>query len=256
MIDTTEKRIIELITRIEGGYKRVSNMNSLAEKLKRAKAVMQATTTPEFDVYTRELREGGYMNNPSMNDGYTMIPQQTASSFSSNPYSTRAYEGNITEGMAERSKLPKEILNSLTSKPINVPSISMADDGVNKLMSKVQEGAKKYMSKDTKPKFSQVMNETAQQQQQPVIMGSSNIDYSLVKTIVEDVVKRYASALKKQILSEVKGSLNESTGGKASQNSLYTMMIGNKFSFVDDEGNLYEAELKYKGNVKGNSKKK
>lgn len=228
-------------------------VNSLASKLQRAKAVMDVTSTPTFDKYASDLRNGGFIEDPYNISEYNIpkqaIPQQA---FQENKYSRESYNGPITESMVERSNLPKEILDSLMEKPLDAPNTTLTDSNMTNLMNKVQEGIK-YMPKVEKPKFSNTLNEVRQQQQQPTVIASANVDYSLMKTIVEDVVKRYAGALKKQILSELKGNLNESVGGKTA-NGLRTMMIGNKFNFVDDEGNIYEAELKYKGNVKNKKK--
>jgi hypothetical protein len=99
----------------------------------------------------------------------------------------------------------------------------------------------KIQPKQTK----KIVNEQIMQPQQI----SSNIDYSLIKTIVEDCVKKYSSALKKSILNESKELMKENVG------TLQAMKLGNKFSFVDDEGNLYEAKLTFIKNLNENKNK-
>ena len=78
---------------------------------------------------------------------------------------------------------------------------------------------------------------------QPIVQ--SNIDYSMIKMIVEDCMRKYTSALKKSILSESK--INENVG------TLQAMKIGDKFSFITSNGDLYEAKLTFIKNM--NTKK-
>lgn len=73
---------------------------------------------------------------------------------------------------------------------------------------------------------------------------TNGVDYGLIKTIIESVVKKYANALNKRIISE-----NKSTA-KGNISELKAMKIGNKFSFISENGDVYEAKLVYKGNIK------
>lgn len=69
---------------------------------------------------------------------------------------------------------------------------------------------------------------------------SSNVDYSLINKIINETVKKYAKLTKKQMLDEQK----ESDGSM-----LKAMKIGNKFSFITENGDVYEAKLVKKGNI-------
>lgn len=70
----------------------------------------------------------------------------------------------------------------------------------------------------------------------------SEVDYSLIKHIVESAVKKYAVALNKKMI-------NESKSASENANELKAMKIGNKFSFIDTDGNIYEAKLKFIKNI-------
>jgi len=72
---------------------------------------------------------------------------------------------------------------------------------------------------------------------------SSEVNYGLIKQIVESAVKKYAVALNKRMINESK-SVGENV------NELKAMKIGNKFSFIDGNGNIYEAKLKFVKNIK------
>lgn len=114
-----------------------------------------------------------------------------------------------------RNKLPKEIVESMVGSTINEP-ISVLDNLYD--FEKIEKN---------KPQIKEDI--------------THNINYDMIRNICEDVVKKYASALKKSIINESKNNDTDST--------LKAMKIGNKFSFIDDKGNIYEAKLTLKGNI-------
>jgi hypothetical protein len=80
------------------------------------------------------------------------------------------------------------------------------------------------------------------QQYQPQTNPSS-VDYPMIRTIVEEVVKRYAISLNKRI--------NE---GKENVSEINTISLGKTFKFLDSKGNIYECVMKKVGNI--NNKRK
>ena len=72
----------------------------------------------------------------------------------------------------------------------------------------------------------------------------SQIDYPMIRTIVEEIVRKYAVSLKKNILSESKQTTTP---------QINTIALGETFKFLDDAGNIYEAKLVKKGNIKKKS---
>lgn len=138
---------------------------------------------------------------------------------------------NVTTTFAN-SKLPKEILESFKNKTIGNESKSVLDD-----ILPVKNTAKS--SNQTRPT---TINEVRENNN--VSQTVSNIDYSLIKTIVEDCMRKYAASITKKILNESK-SLQEN-----SESQVKLMRIGERFTMLDDEGNLYEATLKFKKKIK------
>ena len=135
---------------------------------------------------------------------------------------------------SNNSKLPKEILESFKSKP-NLGMGMMDTGSVLDTVNNLTNGRLQEQSvQPTKPK---VITETAQQ---PLVTNAS-VDYSMIKMIVEDCMRKYTSALKKSILNESKDQ---------STDTLQAMKIGDKFSFITKNGDLYEAELKFVKNIK------
>jgi len=90
----------------------------------------------------------------------------------------------------------------------------------------------------TKP----IMEEVQRPQQQQIQTINSGVDYPMIRTIVEDIVRKYAQSLKKNML-------NESTGGA----EVNTIALGKTFKFLDNKGNIYECQMKKVGNI--NNKK-
>ena len=77
--------------------------------------------------------------------------------------------------------------------------------------------------------------------QQPQHVQQSQIDYPMIRTIVEEIVRKYAVSLKNKILTE-----NKQQG----INEVNTIAIGKTFKFLDSAGNIYECTMKKVGNVK------
>ena len=87
------------------------------------------------------------------------------------------------------------------------------------------------------------ITENTQQYQPQIQTVTSGVDYPMIRTIVEEVVKRYAVSLNKRI--------NES---KEDVNEINTISLGKTFKFLDSKGNIYECVMKKVGNI--NNKRK
>lgn len=131
------------------------------------------------------------------------------------------------------SKLPKEILESFKNKQIDTTALSVATSP--SILDEVN-----YKTQG------QLFNTEVKQKQQPIVNNiaeniapTSNVDYSMIKMIVEECVRKYTSSLKKSILNE----------SKTNDDCLKAMKIGDKFSFITKNGDLYEAELKFVKNI-------
>ena len=67
------------------------------------------------------------------------------------------------------------------------------------------------------------------------------VDYSLIRTIVEESVKKYVGSLKKSLLNENKQ--------QSTDDNMVLMKIGESFKFVTKNGDIFEAHLVKKGNI-------
>lgn len=130
------------------------------------------------------------------------------------------------------SKLPREIVESMTSNPIDT-SILDVNRSVLETSGVIPSVPAQKKRNATTINEQVAYNPTPAQQQQ--------VDYSLIKSIVEECVRKYTSAVTKKVIKECK----ESSG----MNELKAMKVGNKFSFITENGDVYEATLKYKRNI-------
>jgi hypothetical protein len=80
----------------------------------------------------------------------------------------------------------------------------------------------------------QVITETVQPQAQQT---SSQVDYPMIRTIVEEIVRKYTSSLSKKMLNEGKGS------------EVNTISLGKSFKFLANNGDIYECTMKKVGNI-------
>lgn len=133
-----------------------------------------------------------------------------------------------TEENLQNSKLPQSILESFKTNKIESMRIPASVlDGID--IKPIQEVRKE------KPIGESVNT--------PMPSSNSSIDYSLLKTIINEAVrenmKKYAAAMTKKIISE----------SASSSNNVQAIKLGNKFSFITENGDIYEATLKYKSNL-------
>ena len=75
---------------------------------------------------------------------------------------------------------------------------------------------------------------------------SQQIDYPMIRTIVEEIVRKYAVSLKKNILTESKQT--------TPINQVNTIALGETFKFLTKDGSIYECTMRKVGNI--NNKKK
>lgn len=182
-------------------------MADLQQILQRSKAVLNKT---------QNLPYGGYVEKKG-----GIISESGEVSFSSANQNTPL---QFNESVASKSKLPQEIINAMRESSSTPTSVL---DSVSFPNTLIEENIKKETST--------VMNaNTLRQETSP----QSIVDYGLIKTIMEDTVKKYVGSLKKTMLSE------EKNGG-------LQMMTkkGNVFRFITEDGKVFEGKLTYKGNI-------
>ncbi len=201
---------------------------SFLESAKRAKKLIQMDARGELDKIANNVRSKITFNDDGdlceNNVTYTSIPQDDTS---------------FSQHQISHSHLPKSVLESITTNPIDtsVLGASVGQASILDALKITPEQTQVSRNVNTAPVITEERKQTSLTEEY-----KPNIDYSLVKTIVEDCVKRYTSALKKSLINENKSLIGEDSTLKA-------MKIGNKFTFIASNGDLYEATLKKVGNI-------
>lgn len=141
---------------------------------------------------------------------------------------------------SNKSKLPKEVLESIRKNPINLAIPAELGGG------SVLDGLG-LVPKQQQPQRQQIAEQQVSTPQSIVPqyqqMQQVSIDYNAIRVIVDESVKKYMTALKKSLLSEGKENITKT-------DTVKYMVIGDKLQLLTDDGDLYEAELKFKKNVK------
>ena len=91
-----------------------------------------------------------------------------------------------------------------------------------------------FSLEDMKSQRKQQITEQAAPVQQSFATGG--VDYPMIRTIVEDIVRKYAQSLKKNLITEGTGEIN-------------TIAIGKTFKFLTKNGDIYECAMKKIGNI-------
>ena len=193
-----------------------ANMSAV-ERIKAAREkslrLMQMDADGTLDKY---LKEGKVQRNTQASEA-PMQPQ---------PRQPRPID---TSRLSESAKhIPREILESFATNKIDDSALL---DGVfdsQNALSMLDEGVQ------AKPKAKVTESVQAQPIQQVL---TQSVDYPMIRTIVEDVVRKQIGALSKTMLNESKTS------------DISTITLGKTFKFLAKNGDIYEAKLQKIGNI-------
>ena len=193
-----------------------ANMSAV-ERIKAAREkslrLMQMDADGTLDKY---LKEGKVQRNTQASEA-PMQPQ---------PRQPRPID---TSRLSESAKhIPREILESFATNKIDDSALL---DGVfdsQNALSMLDEGIQ------AKPKAK--VTESVQTQPIQQVLTQS-VDYPMIRTIVEDVVRKQIGALSKKMLNESKTS------------DISTITLGKTFKFLAKNGDIYEAKLQKIGNI-------
>jgi hypothetical protein len=137
---------------------------------------------------------------------------------------------------AGASNVPLAIREAFQNNPIDETAL---------LMNTMTAGGDlSFLNENTvRPTNTTPITEEIQQSQPQIQTISSGIDYPMIRTIVEEIVRKYAVSLNKKIINENKEGAE-----------INTITLGKTFKFLDSKGNIYECAMKKIGNI--NDKKK
>lgn len=142
----------------------------------------------------------------------------------------------------EGRNIPKSIVESILNNPLDMPAVvdPKMDELEQKLANKGIKAARDIMIKTDKQdkEAIQKLNEQLGRTQK-----ENNLDYETLKTVITNVIDEKLNAIKE--------SLNETVSHKQMYvPSMKYMSFKDKFYLVDNDDNVFECEMKYKGKRK------
>lgn len=158
----------------------------------------------------------------------------------------------VSREMGENAhNVPAAIREAFMANPIDDSQLyeALGEQGDGRSLSFLTEGITPKQQVVAPQNVRQLVNEgmgTQQYVQQPQMQVSQQIDYPMIRTIVEEIVRKYAVSLNKKIISE----------GKQTANEVNTIALGDTFKFLDKQGNVYECTMRKVSNINEIKKKR
>lgn len=140
------------------------------------------------------------------------------------------------------TRLPQQIVESMAQNPVNpqLAGAGVLDSGPS------IEALLAARGMQTAAPINQVneVMQTVQPAAAPV--NTASINYEMIQAIVENIVKKYTSALKQQVLKEI----NIPQGINEGQ----VLQVGNGFTVVAKNGDIYRIAFEKQGNINESKK--
>lgn len=213
------------------------NMNRFLAIKDKARKIMEMDRSGKLDEIRDNAARSGKL---SMNEGIEPVAEMPMNAYPQTPQMSQMpqYVPQTQPMMGVgSSKLPSAILESFKNKQIDTSVMGLSTTG--SVLDRINFNTQGALFEQTQPKQEVKEVKVVTEQTQPTV--STSVDYSMIKMIVEECMRKYSSALKKTIINESKTASNEGT--------LKAMKVGDKFSFITDNGDLYEAKLTFIKNI-------
>ena len=207
----------------------------LSDSMSRAAKLMKLEANGTIDKIAKGHKDG---INESLNGG-TLTSDLMTTSRNRNTQAPPSFGGQMGENAAN---VPAAIREAFMNNPIDESELYSAfGGGDGRDVSFLTEALDIAPQPAYTPpqNVRQIVNEGIQQQQQytPQYQSAPQIDYPMIRTIVEEIVRKYATSLNKRIVNEGKGS------------EINTIALGKNFRFLASDGTIYECSMKKVGNV-------
>lgn len=205
----------------------VKNAMERAKKLLQLESngtIDKIASDPNFKTNINNSLEGGVMTSELVTTARNRNTQA--------PIATRQMGANA-------SNVPQAIREAFMNNPID-DSALYAGLGDSRDLSFLDEGMSQPTQQTVQPtqNVRQIVNEGINLQPQ----ATQQIDYPMIRTIVEEIVRKYAVSLNKKIMNESKQT--------TSPTQINTIALGETFKFLTKNGDIYECTMKKVGNIK------
>lgn len=205
----------------------------LSDSMSRAAKLMKLEANGTIDKIAKGHKDG---INESLN-GSTLTSDLMTTSRNRNTQAPPSFGGQMGENAAN---VPAAIREAFMNNPIDESELySVFGGGDGRDVSFLTEALDIAPQPAYTPpqNVRQIVNEGIQQQYTPQYQSAPQIDYPMIRTIVEEIVRKYATSLNKRIVNEGKGS------------EINTIALGKNFRFLASDGTIYECSMKKVGNI-------
>jgi len=176
------------------------------------------------------------------NYSYPDFSSTVTESLSTEPYDNSMEYDSIGEAY-DQTNVPTQHFSPSAS---NVPSVIRESFMKNPIQGETddlsfltEDNVRAHVSQKKRKSQNMTVSESSNILPQSVQI-TQQIDYPMIRTIVEEIVRKYTSALGKKVISE-----------SSSETPLVnTISFGKTFKLLDSKGNIYECSMKKVGNVK------
>lgn len=200
---------------------------TMKASLAASKRLIDMEASGEIDKVARNAKSEGKMLYDE--EGYV------TSNLTENKHQQQAPMNQTKAAPRKNTKVPQAVLESMMSNPIDTSLLNGGMEGNGSVLDMMG------LTEQIKENSGRLMG-TPQEQQRPVIREQApvvGVDYQLIGNMIEETVKKYAKALSKRMVNESKG-----VGSNIS-----ALRLGDTFSFITENGDLYEATLTFKRNI-------
>ena len=234
MAQNSIEKMLEINTRIEKG-----NITSTKGAVKGHKVANQQDLDRLIESYDQQVY--GVSAEPVLKQNET--PKYDARKEIEKLKEIEAHGGRGAINIEGRN-IPKGILESILNNPLDLKPIDPRMDAFEQKLKDGMPGIKaatnilekvEKQDKEAKAKLNEQLN--------PKQTVSNNIDYELIKVLIESVIDKKLESLKQ--------SINESNNHQQTYiPSLKYLSFKDNFYFVDNDDNVFECVMKYKGKRK------
>ena len=200
---------------------------TMKASLAASKRLIDMEASGEIDKVARNAKSEGKMLYDE--EGYV------TSNLTENRHQQQTPTGQAKAAPRKNTKVPQAVLESMMSNPIDTSPLNGGMEGNGSILDMMG------LTEHIKENSGRLMG-TPQEQQRQVIREQATdggVDYQLIGKMIEETVKKYAKALSKRMLNESKD------GGS----NISALKLGDTFSFITENGDLYEATLTFKRNI-------
>lgn len=213
-----------------------SRRRSVETNMNAAKRLIQMDAKGMIDKVAKSAKDSGKMTYDE--EGF-VVSNMSESSRPTQQYAPQQEQLPMANAARQnvQSRIPSVILESMTNNPIDTSLLNGGMDGNGSILDQmnltdiIQENSGRLMGTNPQPSKKQ-LREVGNE---PV----GGVDYDRINQMIEENVRKYTKSLYKSLLKEEKSKgLN-----------IKALKLGDTFSFITENGDLYEATLTFKRNI-------